>query len=184
MAHALEAWFGKGDSPLADRIVLGILEEAMEIGPLLMKNLKSYDLRARAMYAATMALNGTTMHGRAYGDWGVHAIGHVFSLLYDLPHGASLSIAYPAWLRLMSVKHPERVQTLMHKLFFTDDMEDGIYKLEYFFGLMKCPVRLEEAGITEEQATRALEQMKKSRVSGMHHKLTDDDLDTLLHFMK
>jgi alcohol dehydrogenase YqhD (iron-dependent ADH family) len=59
MAHALEAWFGKGDSPLADKVVLSILEEAMDAGPLLMQKLKDYNLRARIMYAATLALNGT-----------------------------------------------------------------------------------------------------------------------------
>jgi alcohol dehydrogenase YqhD (iron-dependent ADH family) len=183
MAHALEAWFGKGDSPLADRVVLGILEEAMEAGPLLMKSLKNYDLRARIMYAATLALNGTTMHGRAHGEWGVHGIGHTLSLMFDVPHGASLTIVYPAWLKLMKERIPERISELLFKLFYTDDIDDGIYKLEYFFKILKCPLTLAEIGIGEDQHPEILAQWKKNRVSGMHYPLNEADFSELLRLM-
>lgn len=184
MAHALEAWFGKGDSPLADRVVLGILEEAMEAGPLLMESLKSYDLRARIMYAATLALNGTCMHGRAHGEWGVHAIGHTLSLLYDVPHGASLTIAFPAWLKLMKERIPERISELLFKLFYTDDIDDGIYKLEYFFRILKCPLTLTELGIGADKHPEILAQWIKNRVSGMHYPLNEADYAALLKFME
>ncbi len=70
------------------------------------------------MWIATCALNGTTAHGRAgSGDWGVHAIGHTLSVLYDTPHGASLSIAYPAWLKLMKKRIPERIKRLANLIF-------------------------------------------------------------------
>jgi alcohol dehydrogenase YqhD (iron-dependent ADH family) len=182
MAHALEAWFGKGDSPLADRVVLSILEEAMDAGTQLIQKLKDYDLRARIMYAATLALNGSPMHGRLHGDWGVHAAGHVLSLLYDIPHGASLTIFYPAWLRLMQHRIPGRVKELLYRLFYTDDIEDGIYKLEYFFKLLQCPVRLHEAGVPNLSHEEVINQMIKNKVSGMTHELTEKDYRKLLEF--
>lgn len=183
MAHAMEAWFGKGDSPLADKVVLSILEEALDAGPMLMLDLSSYDLRARIMYAATLALNGTCMHGRMHGDWGVHAIGHSLSLLYDIPHGASLTIAYPAWLKLMKTRFPERVKELLFKLFFTDDIDDGIYKLEYCFKLFKCPVTLKEAGIGDEKKEEIVAQLIRNRVSGMHYELTEEDYRLITELM-
>ena len=82
IAHALEAYFGKGDASLSDRFVYSIIKEALDYGPALMNDLQDYDLRARIMYAATMALNNLTMYGRESGDWGVHSIGHVLSVLY------------------------------------------------------------------------------------------------------
>ena len=100
-AHCLEAYFGEGDASLSDRFVEAIIKEGMEYGPKLMNDLDNYDLRARIMWAATNALNGLTSFGRANGDWGVHALGHVLSFLYDTPHGATLSIVYPAWLKKM-----------------------------------------------------------------------------------
>lgn len=184
MAHALEAWFGKGDTPLADRVVISILEEAMEAGPLLMKNLKNYELRARIMYAATLALNGTCMHGRAHGDWGVHGAGHILSLLYDVPHGASLTIVYPAWLKLMKERLSDRIHELLYALFYTDDVDEGIYKLEYFFKLMKCPVTLKQAGIGPEKHEAILQSMIQNKVSGMHHALSELDYRALLELMK
>ena len=183
MAHSMESWFGKGESPLADKIVLSILEEALEAGPLLMKDLMNHDLRARIMYAATMALNGTCLHGRVSGDWGVHATGHVLSLLYDIPHGATLSIVYPAWLKMMKNRIPERVRELLFKLFFTDDIDDGIYKLEYCFKMFECPVRLNEAGIAQEKSEEIFSQMIKNKVTGMNHELNADDYNALLELM-
>lgn len=103
LAHALEAFFGAGDAPLSDKLVFALFKEMQEISHDLLNDLENYELRARLMYAATLALNGTTMNGRATGDWGVHSIGHVLSLLYDTSHAASLSIAEPAWIDRKSV---------------------------------------------------------------------------------
>jgi len=95
IAHCFEGWFGAGDATLTDRFILSIVQEAMEYGPALLNDLENYTLREKIMYAATMALNGLTMQGKKSGDWGVHSIGHLLSLIYDVPHGASLTIVYP-----------------------------------------------------------------------------------------
>ncbi|HRZ43438.1 MAG TPA: iron-containing alcohol dehydrogenase [Bacteroidales bacterium] len=184
MAHVMEAWFGKGDSPLADKIVVSILQEAMEAGPQLMGHLQDYNLRARVMYAATLALNGTTMHGRLHGDWGVHAAGHVLSLLYGVPHGASLTIVYPTWLRLMKDRETLRVQKLLGHLFQTTDIEDGIQKLEGFFKSINCPVRLGELNLPATAPAEIVDQMIRNRVSGMHHQLSSEDYRTLVSLME
>lgn len=184
MAHVMEAWFGKGKSPLADRIVISILKEAMDAGPLLMKNLRDYTLRARIMYAATLALNGTTMHGRLHGDWGVHAAGHVLSLLYDVPHGASLTVVYPAWLRLMKNREPQRVEELLYHLFQTKDIEEGILMLEGFFRSISCPVKLTDLNLPDQADSTIVEQMIRNRVSGMHHQLDAEDYRNLVALMK
>jgi len=184
IAHAMEAWFGRGESPLADRTVLGILHEAMEVGPLLLKDLENYDLRARIMYASTMALNGTCMHGRAHGDWGVHATGHILSLLYDVPHGASLTIVYPAWMKLMKEKIPDRIRELMFGLFRSENVDDGIYRFEQFFRRLGCPVTLTEAGISAEKHPEILASMIHNKVSGMHYQLTEPEYQSLLQLMK
>ena len=183
MAHVLEAWFGKGESPLPDRFVLSILQEAMEVGPLLLKDLENYDLRARVMYASTMALNGTCIHGRAHGDWGVHAIGHVLSLLYDVPHGASLTIVYPAWLKLMKEQIPERIRELMFGLFRNEHIDDGIYRLEHFFKRMGCPVTLKEVNIGTDKHQEILQSMMHNKVSGLTYPLTETDYQELLKLM-
>lgn len=183
IAHALEAYFGKGDSPLADRFVYSIIEEAMEAGPELMRNLDNYELRARIMYAATMALNGTTSHGKLSGDWGVHGIGHELSLLFDIAHGASLSIAYPAWMRLMKDRAGDRIVELGSALFGAQDVEETAAGFEAFFSNLGSPIRLSDANIEAKDHANIIKQWTDNRVSGANYKIDKSDYANLLDLM-
>lgn len=183
IAHCLEAYFGKGDASLSDRLVISIIKEAMDNGPALLNDLKNYELREKILYASTLALNGITLAGRQSGDWAVHDIGHVLSLLYDLPHGASLTIAYPAWLKHMKNIIPERIASLGKELFDVTSAEATIMELEDFFRQIECPIRLGDAGIGTEKKQQILDTLILNKVSGVHHKLSTDDLSGILNLM-
>lgn len=185
IAHALEAWFGEGESSLSDRFIASIIKEGMEYGSKLMNDLTNYDLRARIMYAATCALNGMTIPGKKYGDWGVHGIGHCLGVLWDLPHGATLSIAYPAWLQLQKERIPERVALLGEALFNTNDTGLTISLLSAFFSHLGSPVSLTEAGLglSDSDRSRFLEVMRTNKVDGLVHKLDENDHHTLFDLM-
>lgn len=183
VAHSLEAWFGAGDASLSDRFVQSIILEAMEYGPMLMNDLTNYDLRARIMWAATNALNGLTSYGRVSGDWAVHGLGHVLSYLYDTPHGASLSIVYPAWLRKIEKRNPERIAQLGEKLFNTKDAGATIEGLETFFSKLGSPVKLSEIGKGEKDLKDILRIMDHNRVTGMNFKLNAEDRKEILMLM-
>jgi len=130
-----------------------------------------------------MALNGTTMHGRAFGEWGVHQAGHVLSLLFDTPHGASLSIVYPAWLKLMKDRIPERIAQLGKKLFHAENPDETIMKLEEVLLGINCPIRLSHIQIFRNDETLILDNMMKSQVKGNHYPLTHDDYKQLIKYM-
>jgi len=183
IAHALENFFGQGDARLSDRFVEVIIKEAFYAGPKLMKNLSNYDLRARIMWAATNALNGLTGYGRVSGDWGVHAIGHVISFLYDTPHGATLSIAYPAWLKCMKERIPERLTKLGEHLYGKPDADVVIRNLDSFFRSLKSPVKLQEIGIDPAQKKKIHELMNTNKTSGQHHQLNNEDRSKILDWM-
>jgi len=185
IAHSLEAWFGKGDASLSDRFVISIIHEAMKYGPLLLDNLNNYDLRARIMYAATSALNGLTAYGRVSPDWGVHDIGHILSVMYDIPHGASLSIAYPAWMKLHKDRAANRIKELGIALFNAENTDDTIYKLESFFRLIQCPLKLSEAGVKldKDGQDQLIERMKINKANGLAHPLSDEDYPKLVEWM-
>ncbi len=174
IAHALEAWFAKGNSPLADKLVIGIIEEAMEVAPELLANLQNYELRARIMYAATIALNGNTAHGRASsGDWGVHSIGHEISLLFDTPHGASLSIAYPAWMKLVEPEAKDRIEELGSALFGAQSTDETIAEFKSFFKSIESPISLSEIGIIDKDYDLITQQFENNNVSGVNIKFSD-----------
>lgn len=183
IAHALENYFGEGEATLSDRFVFSIIREAIEYGPDLLDDLTSYDLREKIMYAATMALNGLTMYGRKSGDWGVHAIGHEISLMFDTPHGATLSIVYPAWMKLHKERIAGRITALGKAVFNASDPDETIASFESFYQLIGSPIGMNEAGIREENRGDLLSAMIRNKVNGNHHLLTDEDRERLLEMM-
>lgn len=183
IAHALEAYFGEGDASLSDRFVEVIIKEAMEYGPLVLKNPENYEYRANIMWAATTALNGLTDHGRKSGDWGVHDIGHNISYLYDTPHGATLSIAYPAWLKLQKDRIPDRIKKLGNQLFGINSVDETIENLQKFFKSIDCPIKLSDINIGKEKQKEITEQMLNTKINGMNHKFTDDDRIKIVELM-
>lgn len=184
IAHCLEAYFGAGEATLSDRFVFSIIREALDYGPALMADPGNYDLREKIMYAATNALNNLTSYGRKNGDWGVHSLGHVLSVLYDVPHGASLSIVYPAWLKLHLSRDYERIAWLGKNLFGTATGEETIVAFEAFFTSINSPVRLSEYGIdAAAKGEEIFNTLKSNRVGGNHHKLDEADYRVLIGLM-
>ncbi len=183
IAHTLEAYFGEGEASLSDRFVEVIIKEAMEYGPLVLKEPENYEYRANIMWAATTALNGLTNYGRKSGDWGVHDIGHNISYLFDTPHGATLSIAYPAWLKLHKDRIPERIIKLGNQLFGTNSIEETIENIERFFKSINCPIRLSDINIGEDKKDELIEQMLATKINGMVHKFTDEDRKKVVELM-
>ena len=183
ISHAMEAYFGEGSATLSDRFVCSIILEAVEYGPALLNDLNNYELRARIMYAATQALNGFTMYGRVSGEWGVHSIGHILSLLYDVPHGATLSVVYPAWLKLMKDRIPQRILEFGKMIFNTSTSEETISALENFFISIKAPVRMNEIGIRNDKKAEIQDMMIKNKVNGMYYKLSKEDIEKVVELM-
>lgn len=181
VAHCFEAWFGTGEATLTDRFVISIVQEAMVNGPKLLSDLQSYEYREKIMFAATMALNGTTMYGRSAGDWGVHSAGHCLSLLYDVPHGASLTIVYPAWLRHFKGQIAPRIAQLGTGLFNeTLTADESIDRIEAFFRLLGCPTRLSDMNIPGDLARPLFESMVHNKVSGANMKMMEKDYMELI----
>ena len=185
VAHVLEVYFGQGDASLSDRFVESIIQEAMEFGPLLLQNPGNYDLRARIMWAATNALNGLTSAGRANGDWASHSLGHQLSLLYDTPHGASLSITFPAWMKHMRPRIGTRIEKLGSRLFGDPDQEQTIGRFESFFRQVGCPVRLKDIGLGETNRQEIVDLMNRNECNGKNpeNRLENEDREKIVDLM-
>jgi alcohol dehydrogenase YqhD (iron-dependent ADH family) len=184
VAHSFEIYFGTGDATLSDRMITSIVREAMEYGPQLLNHLTDYDLRARIMYAATLALNGLTANGKGSGDWAVHGMGHVLSLLYDTPHGASLTIAYPAWLKFFKEPMKDRIAALGTELFReTLDADQTISRIEGLFKQIECPIRLSEINVGQDQKEKLVAGFVSNEVNGGNMKMTEEDYPKLIDLM-
>ena len=183
IAHSLESYFGEGEPSITDSFTFSIIKDAMRWAPKLLNNLDNLEYRANIMLDATLALNGITSYGKKGGDWGVHAMGHELSLMFDTPHGASLSIAYPAWLKLHKKTCSDRISKLGDALFDTSDVDETIEKLTAFFASVGSPVKLSEINVNDEQLSEIVAQYHRNKVSGMHHKLSKHDHQTLVTLM-
>ncbi len=184
IAHALEAYFGSGSAPLSDKFIFSIIREMMEIAHPLLNHLQDYELRARMMYAATNALNGLTLQGKKAGDWGVHALGHILSLLYDTPHGASLSIMYPAWMHCKTDAIRTPLIRLGKEIFDDTEPLSIIEKFSTFFVSIDSPVRLADAGISVNEISKIRQTMLENKVNGWVHNISVEDIDCILNYCK
>ncbi len=189
MAHALEVFFGLGDAPLSDHYIASILKLAIQFGPTTIEEPENYDARANIMWLASNALNGTILNGRGTGDWGCHGLEHTLSVLYDIPHGAGLSIVYPAWLKYHFSKIKSRLAFLAKNVF---DLHIGteeemalqlIEKLENYFNILNTPIKLSEYQIPATDHQKIIDNLILNNITGRVYPLNSDDYDGIVKLM-
>ena len=158
IAHVLEFYMTGADpaTPVQDRLMEGLIENAMESCNRCLENPEDYNARADLMWTATLALNGLTAAGLGRVGFPMHMIEHSLSALYDIPHGAGLSIIIPGWLRWFAATNPTRIAQLAKRIFPTMDCEGytvdemaqrAITILHNWFGRVNSPTSLEEVDI-------------------------------------
>ncbi len=177
IAHALETYFSKNQNQYTNHTTAALIKVAVENGKKLNSNLEDYDARANIMWAATNALNGTLAVGRAGGDWGCHALEHSLSVLYDIPHGAGLSIIFPAWMKHFEAQNTEKLAFLSQNVF---DGKPFIAELEKFFTQIGTPTRLSEVNILSTDKSKIIDNFVKNKASGMVHALEVSDYENIL----
>ena len=101
LSHVLEGYFSaQNDSAfITDEICEGICRTLIKSMNILQKEPSNYDARANIMWSATLALNGLQSLGYKNTEFINHAIEHSLSAIYNIPHGAGLSIVIPAYLK-------------------------------------------------------------------------------------
>jgi len=99
ISHVFEFYFAGYSTYFMDTVSEGIIQTVMHTVPLLKANPDDLNARSEFAWAATWALNGFTACGREHGDFSSHRIGHAISAMYDIPHGQTLAVVQPAWMR-------------------------------------------------------------------------------------
>ena len=188
MAHALEQFFGLGNSPLTDLHTAAVLKLAVEYGEKVVSHPDDYDTRANIMWLATTALNGSLTAGKNGGDWACHGFEHSLSVLFDIAHGAGLSIVFPAWLKHNQDKFLDKLAFLARHVFELEGSDEQIApqfieKLEAFFTIIQTPTRLAQANIDKSSKDVILANFKQHKVSGQVYKLNEEDHSAILELM-
>lgn len=149
IAHAIEMYFTAALHPkFQSRLVESIVKTVIETTQILLKNPDDYDARGEFAWAATQALNGLTTSGTGGGNFPNHMIEHSLSALYDIPHGAGLSIVIPAWMKYYVDKNRAQFERFAKEVFCKESAEEGIAALEEWFVSINAPTKLADKGIS------------------------------------
>ncbi len=148
IAHSIEVYFTASLHPkFNSRIVESIIKTVMETTEVLLENPSDYNARAEFAWVAIQALNGLTPAGTEGGSYPNHMIEHSLSALYNVPHGAGLSIVIPAWMKWYENKNPMQFKRFAKEIFNEEESAKGIEKLENWFAAIGSPVSLKDADI-------------------------------------
>lgn len=151
IAHSIEVYFTASSHPnFNSRIVESIVKSIMETTEILIENPADYEARGEFAWVATQALNGLTPSGTAGGSFPNHMIEHSLSALYNVAHGAGLSVVIPAWMKWYKEQNLPQFERFAKEVFGLDSAEEGIKALENWFAKIGSPVCLADAGIPRE----------------------------------
>jgi hypothetical protein len=157
IAHVLEFYLTTTDpaTPVQDRFMEGLVINAMESCRQALAKADDYQARADLMWCSTLALNGLTAAGLGQVGFPMHMIEHSLSALYDVPHGAGLSVVMPGWMTWRAATAPGKFAQLARRVFEVAEEEQskaaaqGIMLLKNWFGTVMSPISLSDLAIPE-----------------------------------
>lgn len=150
IAHLIEIYFtATAYSNLQSRLVEALINTVIETTEALLADPLNDDARAQFAWAATLALNGVVSSGAGGYGYPNHAIEHALSALYNVPHGAGLSVVVPAWMTWFHSRNPGQFQRFAQTVFGVETAEQGIAALKSWFDKIGTPTRLSQLNIAE-----------------------------------
>jgi NADP-dependent alcohol dehydrogenase len=158
IAHSIEGYFTATVQPaFHSRLVEAIINTVIETTETLLADPSNLAARGEFAWASTQALNGLIYSGTAGFSYPNHMIEHSLSALFNVPHGAGLSVVMPAWMKWYRDRNPAQFTRLAQHVFGVDTPEQGIAALEAWFDKIGTPTRLSQLGITRADLPAILE---------------------------
>jgi len=188
MAHIMERYFTTVKNvDLTDRLCEAALKTVIGNTPEVFKEPENYNARAEIMWAGTIAHNDLLGTGRI-GDWASHGIEHELSGIYDIAHGAGLSIIFPAWMKYVYKQDVERFAQFAVRVWNVEaDFNDiekvalaGIKRLEDFYKRIGLPITLKEANIPYDRLEEMAEKCTEGGPRGNFVRLDKNDVLEIL----
>lgn len=182
IAHCIEGYFTASVQPrFQSRLVEAIIVTVIETTEILLAEPENYGARAEFAWASTQALNGLTTAGTGGYGFPNHMIEHSLSALFNVPHGAGLSVVMPAWMRWYQERNPAQFERFAKQVFGVATAAEGIRALEQWFDKVGTPTRLSQLGITEDDLPATIENvLGNARHFGLAALYTKDVVSEIL----
>lgn len=187
-SHVFEQYFSHTESTyLVDSWAEDILKNLIKKSSVVLSNPEDYDARADIMLAGTMALNGIIGMGKEQ-DWASHAIEHAVSAVYDIPHGAGLSIIFPNWMKYVLDEGDAKFVQYGEEVFDIDSAEksdkevalEAISETRKWFNEMGAPATLSYYNISRDDLELMAEKAVENGKIGNYKKLDTEDVLEIL----
>jgi alcohol dehydrogenase YqhD (iron-dependent ADH family) len=188
IAHVLEFYFTNQEpyTPVQDYFMEGLVKSCIDSCNRVLKNLEDYNARADLMWAATLALNGLTGAGLGKVGFPMHMIEHSLSALYNVAHGAGLSVVIPGWMSYQAQQTPEKFAQFAERVFgiterlIEQKRTEGIQALISWFKKIKTPTSLDELNIPSQDIPKIAENaVKLAKIWGMPD-YTEEKIEEIL----
>lgn len=158
MSHVLEGYLTHRDenAPLQDGIMEALMKSIISETPKVLVNPADAQARAVLMWSCALAWNGFPVSGVGAYSAPMHIFGHSLSALYDVPHGASLSVVMPHVMRYDSKTNPHNYAKLARRVFGITESDDkaaakaGIEAFQKWLEEIGAPVSFAQAGIPDD----------------------------------
>ncbi len=186
VAHAIEVYFTASYHPnISSRFVESIVKTVMETTDILLKNPDDNNARGEFAWAAIQALNGLTPSGTKDGIFPNHMIEHSLSALYNVPHGAGLSVVIPAWMKWYKDQNIEPFKRFAKEILHSDDPQSTIDELQRWFEKIGSPTTLEKANIPNSAIPQLAENANGlAKLWGLDSTYTVETIETILNNAK
>ncbi len=165
MSHLLEGYLTQTDewTPIQDRYVEGLCKSIMAAADRAVADPSDYQGRATLMWGATMAFNDLAWMGIGPFGFPNHMLEHPLSAIYDIAHGAGLSIVMLAWMKYAAEKGNARIAMFARNVLDVeadDDLaaaEAGIEKFRTWLTQAGSCTSFADAGIPESDIDKITE---------------------------
>ena len=159
LSHLLEQYLHNDTHvDVSDNMLLGVMKAVVQWGPVAMEDPKNFDAKANLLWASYLAMSQVLGVGHDE-NWISHMVEHGISAMFNLAHGAGMTIVMPAYVDLVTPTDVSgRIARLSAEVFGQPGRPAGQLMRE-FFKKLGMPVTLSEANIhlTEEQVKACAE---------------------------
>jgi hypothetical protein len=162
--HLVEHYFDRTDSAwIQNRLIEAVMKTVVHYTDAALKTPDDYEARANLMWAGTMALNGAVSEGKVFDGFN-HTVEHAFSAVYDITHGAGLSILMTHWLEeILSPSTEKKLAEFARNVWNIEEADDrkasekGILEFRRWLKAIGMPTQLSEVDVPSDRFNEILE---------------------------
>lgn len=191
VSHLMELYISPPDDDfLTDYLAEAAMRTEIAAARIAVENPTDYEARATLMWTSSFALCGMLNNGKKT-DWESHCIEHPLSALFDVAHGAGLSVVHPAYLEYIFDSAVPRLARFARNVWGVDptgkseeeQAKEGIAALKKFFHEeLGAPATLRDLGVPESCFDRVAELTDIGCYS--YRQLTREDVVAILRTVR